>query len=129
MKRKKRKKRRIGNAGVAALLLAVLAAGLVLAQSSLGPAAVIAGTVFRSSGLSLPGAEVVVAGVEKGKKKEWKTVSDPRGEFFLRVPSGPADYNISVKANGFRTYEKPLTFAADERIDLSIVMEPESGSK
>jgi hypothetical protein len=128
--KKKRKKRRIGSLVSAAFVVAVAALAPALpGQSSRPPAAVISGTVFRDSGRSLRGAEIVVSGVEKGKKKEWKAVSDPRGEFFLRVPAGPADYNVIVKAGGFRKYEKPLKIASDERIDLSIILEPEPGTR
>jgi hypothetical protein len=129
-KRKKTTKTTIGSLVSAAFVVAVAALPPTLpAQSSRPPAVVVAGTVFRDSGLSLRGAEIVVSGVEKGKKKEWKTVSDPRGEFFLRVPAGPADYNVIVKASGFRPYQKPLKIAADERIDLSIILEPEPGTR
>lgn len=90
-----------------------------------GAQAVIAGTVFRDTGFSLPGADVVVKPAPAGgKKQEWKASSDARGEFALRVPAGPASYNLIVIANGYRPQEKAVTLAGQERVEFSIQMEP-----
>jgi hypothetical protein len=106
----------------------VLFAGAIWAEGKKAgqTAAVIAGTVFRDTGFSLPGARITVKGAEKGKKKEWKALADGRGEFIVRLPAGPAEYNLNVTAAGYRTYEKAVTLAADERIDLSIILETDS---
>ncbi|MFN7923816.1 MAG: carboxypeptidase-like regulatory domain-containing protein [Bryobacteraceae bacterium] len=86
--------------------------------------AVLAGTVFRDAGFALRGAEVVVTSAGDAKKKaHWTAVSDARGEFFLRLPAGPASYNVVVRAPGFREQQKAVTFAADERYDFSFLLE------
>ncbi|MCC6585603.1 MAG: carboxypeptidase regulatory-like domain-containing protein [Bryobacterales bacterium] len=88
------------------------------------PQAVVAGTVFRNTGHALRGAEVSVTSSERGKKGEWKGFSDSRGEFAVRIPAGGASYTVIIKAEGFRTQQKSVTVSADERIDLSFLMEP-----
>jgi hypothetical protein len=91
--------------------------------------ALIAGSVFRDTGFSLPGAEVeVTAAPEPGvkpKMKKTRAVSDARGEFAIRVPAAPMRYTVSVKAKGFRPQEKSAEINADERVDLFFRLEPE----
>lgn len=74
---------------------AVLGCVLLLraADRNEAPHAVVAGTVFRENGFSLPGAAVTLAvkeapGVSTKKMKKLQSVSDPRGEFAFRVPPG-----------------------------------------
>jgi len=94
------------------------------------PPAVIAGTVFRDAGFALPGAQVAAVPDPPAKKKqEWKAVADARGEFVLRVPGGPASYNVVVRAAGYRPQEKKVTVAADERLDFNFLLEPGGESK
>lgn len=92
--------------------------------------ALIAGTVFRSSGFSLPGAEVTVTpdpdAKPRRKLKKTKVLSDSRGEFAVRVPAEPMRYTVSVKAGGFRPQEKPVSIQADERVDLFFHLEAET---
>ncbi|MEP7366004.1 MAG: hypothetical protein ABI972_22330, partial [Acidobacteriota bacterium] len=65
------------------------------------PFGVIAGSVFRETGFSFAGVEVVVVWeVDGKKKKEWKGRSDARGEFAFRVPAGVGRYTVRVKADG-----------------------------
>jgi len=97
-------------------------------------AAIFAGTVFGGAGFSLRGAEVVVTrdgagtpGAEKSKESRWKATSDARGEFFLRLPAGPAKYNVSVRAPGMKPQEKQVNFEADERQELNFLLEPDAG--
>lgn len=94
--------------------------------------ALIAGTVFRHSGLSLPGAEITVTpnleqeqGEKAGKqkKKRLKAVSDARGEFAVRVPARPMQYTVSIKAAGFQEQEKQVQIHGDERVDLFFRLE------
>jgi hypothetical protein len=87
--------------------------------------ALVAGSVFHSSGHAMRGAQVVVTPAGPGKKKgEWKAFTDSRGEFHVRVPAGPASYNVVVRFEGYKPVEKTVEFAADERADLSLLMEP-----
>ena len=91
--------------------------------------ALIAGTVFRDSGFALPGAEVYVKpspdGATKLKVRPVKTMSDPRGEFAIRVPAAPMRYTVRVKAQGFREQSKPVSISGDERVDVFFHLEPE----
>jgi len=122
---KKRKKKRLGSCLTLLASIGMLSALLAADDRKPAPAGVIAGSVFRNTGLALPGASVTVKGLEKGKKKQWKTTANNRGEFLVRVPPGPAEYNVNVTAGGYRAYDKVVTFGADERIDLSVILEPE----
>ncbi len=91
--------------------------------------ALIAGTVFRDSGFALPGAEVSVKPSPEGaphlKIKSVKTMSDPRGEFAIRVPAAPMRDTVRVKAPGFREQSKPVSISGDERVDVFFHLEPE----
>ena len=84
--------------------------------------ALIIGTVFRPSGHSFPGVEVTLQ-PEQGKVQ--KTRSSPRGEFSFRVPAKAGRYTVSVKAAGHRSENKPVEIHADERVDISFLMESE----
>ena len=65
------------------------------------PFGVIAGSVFRETGFSFAGVELVVVWeVDGKKKKEWKGRTDARGEFAFRVPAGVGRYTVRVKAEG-----------------------------
>lgn len=96
-----------------------LAQAGVFGQSA-GDYALIAGSVFRDPGFALVGAEVILtpkAAPGSKKRKPQKTASDSRGEFAFRVPPGPAEYVILVKAAGFEPVEKSLRVEANERLD------------
>lgn len=131
--RKKKTKKRTGRlvpALAAALLLAVAAFSALAKEKPKDkkkappPAALVAGTVFRDAGFALPGAEVVATPDPPQGKKQWRTTGNARGEYFLRLPAGPASYTVVVRANGFRPQEKKVTFAADERLDFNFLLEP-----
>ena len=65
------------------------------------PMGVIAGSVFRETGFSFAGVEVVVVWELEGrKKKEWKGRTDSRGEFAFRVPAAEGSYAVRVRADG-----------------------------
>lgn len=92
--------------------------------------ALVAGTVFQESGLSLPGVEVelAVAGQPEDarKFKKMKQVTDARGEFAFRVPNVAAEYKVSVKAAHYQGQEKRVSVTADERVDVFFSLEPAS---
>ena len=96
--------------------------------------AILAGTVFGGAGFAIRRAEVLVTRTGAGdaapadKKQQWKTASDARGEFFLRLPSGPATYNVGVRAPGLKPQEKQVAFTADERLEQNFLLEPAMGS-
>lgn len=87
---------------------------------------VIAGTVFRETGFSFAGVELVVVWeVDGKKKKEWKARSDARGEFAFRVPAAVGKYIVTVKAEGHAPVEKQVEVGIDERKEISILMSTE----
>lgn len=120
-------------------LVALLAAGLVLVAPVLADKkdkraadyAVIAGTVFQESGMSLAGAEVTLMSAPgvKGKKVKLKAISDSRGEFSFHVPPAAASYIVVAQAQGYRRQEKAAAIASDERIDVFFRLERAGGSK
>ena len=122
-RKKTRKMRRIGRRAFAGLLTGCLPL-LGKRNKEREAQAVVAGTVFRETGHALRGAEITVAAPAGGKKGQWKGVSDVRGEFAVRIPVGAGRYTVTVKAEGYRTQEKPVTVAADERAEFSFLMEP-----
>lgn len=91
--------------------------------------ALIAGTVFQESGLSLRGAEIEVAPNPETKParklKTIKSVSDGRGEFAIRVPAEPMRYTVRVSAPGFRAGEKSVTISGDEHTNTFFRLSPE----
>ncbi|HEX8984214.1 MAG TPA: carboxypeptidase regulatory-like domain-containing protein [Bryobacteraceae bacterium] len=92
--------------------------------------AVVAGTVFRDTGASLPGAEVELApggnSQAARKVKTQKQVTDARGEFAFRVPAVPAEYRLNVRASGYQGGEKQVAIAGEERQDVFFRLEPAS---
>lgn len=100
-------------------------------RSQAAPSALIAGTVFRNTGLSLPGAEITITPVpsaeERVKPRPIKTVSDARGEFVVRVPAGPARYRVSAAARGYQAAEQTIEIQGEERADLTFLLEPAPG--
>ena len=114
------------------MLISALALALAAKDKKKEPAAqgVIAGSVFHSTGQALRGAGIVVSSTPPGgKKREWRAVADARGEFVLRVPVGPASYNVVVKFAGYRPFERTVKIGEQERVDLSIMMEPGEENK
>jgi Carboxypeptidase regulatory-like domain len=91
------------------------------------PHAVIAGTVFRDPGFALPGATVVLMrkGQAKPKKLE-EAVSNYRGEFAFEVPAVEGAYIVRASLKGFHPEEKEALISADERIEVTLVLVPES---
>ena len=86
------------------------------------------GTVFQESGLLLPGAELQVRRAGE-KKVRWRQVSDRRGEFGICVPTG-AEYELTVKAEGFEVQTMKIDARVGNREDLTIRMKPaEKGKK
>lgn len=131
--RKRTTKKRTGSRRLACLAVILFALAALSAVAKEKPkdkkkaspaAAMVAGTVFRDAGFALPGAEVVATPDPPQGKKQWKTTGNARGEYFLRLPAGPASYTVVVRASGFRPQEKKVTFAADERLDFNFLLEP-----
>ena len=108
----------------AILACCLLVAGAVPAEE---PYALIAGSVFRPNGASMPSVEVSLAadpGEQKGKKpKAQKQTSNFRGEFTFRVPAKPMRYTLSVRSSGYKPLTKAVLVAGDERQDVSLMLE------
>lgn len=87
----------------------------------------IIGTVFNPQALAYPGANLQIRRMGE-KKFRWKTVTNSRGDFAMRVPQG-ALYEVVVTGKGFA--EQKLTVdalhAADNQQRISIRMEPAVG--
>jgi len=113
-------------------LVLLLAAGALLlcaADRSDAPHSVVAGTVFRENGFSLPGAALTVAVKDlpgAPKMKKIQSVSSPRGEFAFRVPPGAATYVVKASMKGFQSVEKEASVSADERVEVTLVLPAES---
>lgn len=141
MKTRKRTKRKptgsdlaglISRPIVAALLLLGLFGGVPAAEArdDRAPYAVVAGTVFRESGMSLPGAEVELSAasqtVKSHKRKTAKLITDARGEFAFRVPAASGEYKLIVRAAGYQVQEKPVSVTGEERLDVFFRLDPTS---
>jgi len=111
---------------------AVCACALLLTAAGRDDAAhaVVAGTVFRENGFSLPGATVTLAvkdapGGPK-KMKKLQSGSDGRGEFAFRVPPGVATYLVKASLKGFQAVEKEVSVSGEERVEVTLVLPAES---
>ena len=100
------------------------------------PYALIAGTVWGPDATPVYGVKVKIRRADQ-KKAKWEVYSDRQGEFFQRVPAGPADYVVWTddKAKNGRGHEpdksrkssilQPVTRVTvhvnyDERADTSL---------
>jgi hypothetical protein len=82
-------------------------------------------TVFNEQGFAFPGARVRLRR-EDEKKFRWEATSDHQGELAFRVPPG-AEYEITIEARGFKTQTRKIDARNDNRADLTIRMEPQTG--
>lgn len=84
--------------------------------------ALIYGTVWNSDNHAVPGVHVTIQRVGD-KKPKWQLVSDRRGEFAQRVPTGSNDYLVTAQIKTPKGGTKPQTKAhvtANERVDISL---------
>jgi hypothetical protein len=90
--------------------------------------ALLIGSCFNSQGFSVAGVSIEVslkpAEGQKPSKQSWQAQTSPRGEFALRLPPGPATYQIRVKGPGWQPQEKEVEFVKDERMDVVFNLEP-----
>lgn len=132
MSLRKRTKSNIGLGRRAWLRLALAAASAFGASGHAVAAAddyaIIGGTVFRPSGHAFPDVPVEIrAAAEPGgtgaKVKPLRARTGMRGEFAVRVPARRQRYTVVVAAEGFRREEKTVEIQADERVELSFLLE------
>jgi hypothetical protein len=90
--------------------------------------ALLIGSCFNSQGFSVAGVSIEVsikpAAGQKPSKQSWRTQSSPRGEFALRLPPGPATYQIRAKGPGWQPQEKEVEYVKDERMDVVFNLKP-----
>jgi hypothetical protein len=90
----------------------------------------VAGTVFREDGRSLPGAEVELSPAANPqaarKSKKMKAVADARGEFAFRVPTAELDYTLTASAPGYQPQEKTVKVGGEVRVDVFFRLEAAS---
>ena len=87
----------------------------------------IIGTVFNPQALALSGAELRIRRVGENKY-HWKTVTNSRGDFAVRVPQG-ASYEVVAGGKGFapRTLTVDALHTGDNQQRLSIRLEAATG--
>lgn len=110
----------------AVLLVACAAVPGAEAQKREAPHAVIAGTVFRDPGYALPDVKVLLVSADERRKKLQETTSNYRGEFAFHVPPQEAKYVVRAIVKGYRPEEKEAAISGEERIDVNLVLKPES---
>ena len=114
-------------------LIVLLVCGLLSSAAGKKPEpyAVVAGTVFREDGFSLPGASVTLVPKDAPKKdapksKKLEAVTDARGEFAFRVPAGAAAYVVKAARKGFQPAEKEASISGEGRVDVTLILSAES---
>jgi hypothetical protein len=116
---------RFGPLFVALVLLGVTPApGAGSKKKQREPAAVVAGTVFQSSGRSLPGAKVEAVAQDDPKIKG-SALTDGQGDFAVRVPAGHRSYLVTASAKGFQPAQKTVEVFEDERVRTNLILTPE----
>jgi hypothetical protein len=86
------------------------------------PTFLIIGTVFNEKGLSFPGVEVRIRRSDE-KKERWRTETNSRGEFAVRVPPGYG-YEVAVHTKKYKDQNRTVDGKVDVQQRLSIVLEP-----
>ena len=139
---RKKRKRRLGSvslpgAGAGGWKRVLILASIGFALAAWGATAkekkspsntgVLAGTVFSGAGFALRGAPVLIssaggAPTPRSKPLEWKTVTDARGEFAVRVPAGSRQYRVEVNAQGFEPQVKEAVVNENERVELNFLL-------
>jgi hypothetical protein len=99
----------------------------ILEEKKIEPYCLLVGSCFNPNGFSLAGVsirvEMKLEPSKKVKKKKWELISSPRGEFAVRLPAGKNSFLITVAKKGYKTIEKTIEFANDERQDIVLNME------
>jgi carboxypeptidase family protein len=108
-----------------AALAGILSAGNVLVAQK-GAHAVVAGSVFRESGFSLPGATVTLTAKGAARGKGLKSVTDARGEFAFRILPAAGQYVVTASMKGYKTAEAEASVGGEERVDVTLVLSTES---
>ncbi len=117
-------------------ILFVPMGGLVLSEDKpkkVPPFALLKGSCFDPRGFSLPGVAIRVrlppGETKKKKGKRWRTQSDRRGEFAVRLPAGGHTVVVTARKKGFEPAKQSIQFHNDEQQHIVIRMRPVSTSK
>jgi hypothetical protein len=108
------------SAAAAALLLSFL--GLSASAQDKKDYALIYGTVWSADNHAIPGVPIQIQRVGD-KKPKWKLLSDRRGEFAQRVPTGDNEYVVIADIKAPKGGRKPQTkvhIYRNERADISL---------
>ncbi len=92
------------------------------------PHALLFGTVFQGSYLALPGAKVV-AYDEANPRKKYRTVTNYRGEYRIRVPPGDATYVISAAAPKFAEASRTAKVYGMEKTTANLILESRKAAR
>ncbi len=78
--------------------------------------ALIYGTVFSEEGFALRGAAVRIRHKDH-KKPKWKTQTNSRGEFAVRLPRSSGDYELTVSAKSYQEARREFTITIAEQLN------------
>lgn len=92
------------------------------------PQALLFGTVFRESYLSLPGARVVARNEARPGKK-YRAVTNYRGEYRIRVPAGEATYILVATAPKFGEARRTVKVYGIDKTTANLVLAPRKNRK
>jgi len=105
------------------LVLAIVALTALIASAQKSspkqPYALLFGTIWSADNRPLPGITIHIRRAED-KKPRWTLVSDGRGEFAQRVPSGAHDYVVWADLKGRKPLETKVHIDNDERVDFGL---------
>lgn len=81
------------------------------------PHALLVGSVFSEEGFSLPGVPVSVKRRDDRKPK-WRAISDRRGEFAVRLPTGRGTYEVTTHSRNHENQTKRVEVQDRERVHV-----------
>lgn len=93
--------------------------GLAASAQAQGQTGAIAGTVVDDEGSPLPGANLTIAGTQRG------TSTDPEGRYVLGNLE-PDTYTLRASFIGYRTYEERVTVAAGDTTRVDVTLRPDA---
>ena len=131
MRKRRRKKKRIGISLWLALIAILSPAQAAKKKADPDSYAVVSGTVFRDPGFALPNATVTLTpapsqAAPSAKFKKQQTVCNARGEFVFRVPPVSMHYTVRAAAKGYRDDEKPIDVEGEARVEVTFSLHEES---
>ncbi len=111
---------------VVALVAASISTAAPKKRRKSEPLGLISGTVFQSTGFSLPGAKVFAVSKQNPKVKK-DTVTGRRGEFALRLPAGLGAYVVTAEAKGFASQQRTADVYEGTKTTVTFQLKPVEG--